>query len=147
MAVHGAVLRTRSVRAGNDGARLGNHRETGQTCHSVMKQTAKDRKEFAAYVRGDHPDVESFRRYVLAELRCAVQRARYVTKKIEAIGTALNTRVIGPELALAWMNENHLEDFVIPSEPPWQRLEELATVAVDRGGAVDAKESQTPTGD
>ena len=106
----------------------------------------KERQEFAACVRGDHPDVESFRRYVLAELRCAVQRARYVTSKIEAIGTALNTRVIGPEDALAWMNEDHLEDFVIPSEPPWQRLEELATVAVDRGGAVDAKESQTPTG-
>jgi hypothetical protein len=111
-----------------------------------MKQTAKDRKEFAAYVRGDHPDVKSYQRYVLAQLRCARLRARLLMNEIDAIGVALASGAIDAEAALDDLAGVQALDFLIQSEPPWQRPEDLATVAADSQGVVDAQESQTPTG-
>jgi hypothetical protein len=48
---------------------------------------------------GDHFD------YLLAELRCAVLRARLVQADLEAIGIALKVGLISPEQAL-----EHLDD-------------------------------------
>ena len=76
--------------------------------------------EFAAMVNGTHPDTKKFREYVLAELRCARQRAQLLVMEIETIGIALRGQVIEPEVAMEWLGEANALDFLIPSEPEWK---------------------------
>lgn len=74
-------------------------------------------------VRGEDSDSQSYRRFVVAELRCARQRARLLMKEIEAIGIALSSGLIEPGLALEWLAEANGLDFLQPPEPPWERPE------------------------
>lgn len=86
----------------------------------MPKSNSDAARDFAAMVRGDHPDAEQYRRYVLAELRCAVIRARCLQHEITTIGVALDTGVIDPDTAIAWLAAANALDFLVPSEPPWQ---------------------------
>jgi hypothetical protein len=63
------------------------------------------RREFAAEVRGTSADAVSFRKYVLAEMRCALMRARLYANEIERIGIALKGGIVGPESAMVMMAE------------------------------------------
>lgn len=78
------------------------------------------RSEFVALVKGTHPDQVKFREYVLAELRCARQRAKLLVLEIETIGIALNGNVVDPEIALDWLAEANALDFLMPTEPEWK---------------------------
>ena len=78
----------------------------------------KDRRDFAAYVRGDHPDVQSFKRYTLAELRAAYRRAQFYAADIERIGEMLKLDLIDSEMALELLAETDALYLVQPSEPP-----------------------------
>lgn len=70
-----------------------------------LDRLERERKEFASCVRGDHPDEQSFRRYVLAELRCARLRALLSANEIAAIVLALEIGAIDGETAMERMAE------------------------------------------
>ncbi len=63
---------------------------------------------------GRQPDNGPFCDYVLAELRCAVMRARLVALDIEAAGVALRGGMIDPETALAWLRDAGALEYVAP---------------------------------
>jgi hypothetical protein len=50
------------------------------------------------------PVVPDFKNYLLAEMRCAVQRARLMQNDLEAIGTALRGDIITPDQAIESLN-------------------------------------------
>jgi hypothetical protein len=73
---------------------------------------AKERREFAAMVRGDHADDKAFREYVLAQLRCAHFRARLYVKEIAMIGIALRGGVVDAETAVQMLRDANALDFL-----------------------------------
>jgi hypothetical protein len=85
--------------------------------------------EFAAMVDGTHPDVQKYREYVLAELRCARRRAQLLVVEIETIGVALRGDFIDPDGAIEWLRDANALDFLQPAEPEWTRDEPKADVA------------------
>jgi len=82
----------------------------------------KDSREFAAYVRGDHPHQVSYKRYVLGQLRAARSRARLAMVEIDSIGVALKSGAIDPDQALADLAAIGSLPFMQPSEPPFEQL-------------------------
>jgi hypothetical protein len=78
------------------------------------------KREFAMMVDGTHPETKKFREYVLAELRCARQRAQLLVLEIETIGIALRGFVIEPEMAMEWLSEANALDFLMLTEPEWK---------------------------
>ena len=48
---------------------------------------------------------DSRRAYVLAELRTAALRSRLQTAELDMVGTALRGGLLGPEDAIAWLDE------------------------------------------
>jgi hypothetical protein len=54
------------------------------------------------------------REYLVAELRCAVARARLAVLDIEAIGLALKNNIVSPEQALALLTDADVLGFVGP---------------------------------
>ena len=85
--------------------------------------TAEERRDFTKLVNGTHADVQKFREYVLAELRCARKRAQLLICEIETIGIALSAGMVDSETALALMHEANALDFIMPAEPEWTREE------------------------
>ena len=62
---------------------------------------------------GDRREPEHGRReYVLAELRCALLRAKLAALEIEAIATALRFGLVEPEQAVHWFWESHARQFL-----------------------------------
>ena len=57
-------------------------------------------KEFAAYVRGDHPDEKGYRRYVRGQLRIADVRARMYLLAIREIREDFRDGVIDTDTAI-----------------------------------------------
>jgi hypothetical protein len=104
-----------------------------------MKQhpppSKKDREDFAAYVRGDHPDQVAYYRYVLGQLRAARIRAQLLVVEITTIGVALKDGWIGPDEALEELAKAAALDFLQPLEPPYEREPD------------DARTHETPTPD
>jgi hypothetical protein len=60
------------------------------------------------------PKTSEFREYVLAELRCAVLRARLAALDIECAGIALRSEMIDAETALAWLRDAGALGYVAP---------------------------------
>jgi hypothetical protein len=54
------------------------------------------------------------REYLVAELRCALARARLAALDIEAVGTALANNIVSPEQAVALLAEADVLGFVGP---------------------------------
>jgi hypothetical protein len=104
----------------------------------------KARRDFAAYVRGDHPDVKSFKRYTLLELRAAYRRAQVYAIEIQTIGEMLQQDLIDSEMALELLNETDALCLVQPSEPPLEEkgdersTEAASTVARGADGGTEA---------
>ena len=86
----------------------------------MTRRAGEEAKEFSDAVRGTSADEQQYRRYVLAELRCARVRALMLVKEIEAIGVALRHNVIFPEMALIWLADANALDFLLPMEPAWE---------------------------
>jgi len=86
--------------------------------------------EFAAMMKGVHPDEVQYRAYVLAELRCARTRALLLIKEIETIGVALRGGMIDGDVALTWLADANALDFLLPTEPVWQRPDDTATTPI-----------------
>ncbi len=59
----------------------------------------------------------AFREYVLAELRCAIMRARLAALDIETAGIALRAGMIEPDVALEWLRDAGALDYVAPLQP------------------------------
>jgi hypothetical protein len=72
----------------------------------------KDREEFASLVRGD-----SYKRYVLGQLRAARARARLMINAIDDIGVALKDGAIDADQALVDLGNVGALPFMQPSEP------------------------------
>lgn len=84
---------------------------------TTYKVTKREQKEFAAMVRGDHPLEQSFKRYVLAQIRDARRRVSMMVGEIDMVGLALKADFIGPEKAVEWMARISALDFILPAEP------------------------------
>lgn len=67
-----------------------------------------------AHARSE-PDGLAFRKYVLAELRCAIMRTRLAALDIETAGIALRCGIIAPETALEWLADAGALDYVMPA--------------------------------
>jgi hypothetical protein len=78
----------------------------------TIKITKREAREFAAMVRGDHPDQKAYREYVLAELRCAQRRSRLLVNEIEVIGLAFRAGMIDDTVALTWLAEANALEFL-----------------------------------
>lgn len=85
-----------------------------------------EREDFAARVRGDHPEQQSYMSYVLGQLRCARTRAKLLVSEIDNIGHALKSGAIDADRALADLYSIGGLEFMQPSEPPYERPEEPA---------------------
>lgn len=86
-----------------------------------MVSKTKHDNDFAAYVRGEHPDVQSYHRYVLGQVRAARMRAKLLITEITTIGVALRDGWIGPDEALEELARAQALDFLQPAEPEWIR--------------------------
>lgn len=71
----------------------------------MIKTTKTEMRDFAAMVRGDHPDELAWRDFVLRELRLGIMRIELVKNEIKAIGIALKAGIIDPNLALNWLRD------------------------------------------
>lgn len=60
------------------------------------------------------PEPKGFREYVLAELRCAVLRARLAALDLECAGVALQNGMIDAETAFAWLRDAGALEYVTP---------------------------------
>jgi hypothetical protein len=54
-------------------------------------------------------------------MRAARFRALMMANEIEMIGVALSRNVIDVEAAQSWMDETYTLEFLMPSEPPFER--------------------------
>jgi hypothetical protein len=77
-------------------------------------QKLKSDPDFAARVRGDHPDELAYREYILAELRCAHIRTKLLITEIETIGLALRVGLIDAEMAMLWLRDVNGLEFLHP---------------------------------
>jgi len=80
--------------------------------------TAKDRREFAAFVRDD-----SYRRYCLAQLKTARTRMQLMICEIDSIRQALLDRAIEPDRALGDLAQIGALWFLQPGEPPFEETD------------------------
>lgn len=90
--------------------------------------TGNKKNDFAAYVRGEHPDVQSYHRYVLGQVRAAHLRAKLLITEIKTIGVALRDGWIGPDEALEELASAQALGFLLSEEPPWTRPDEPTTL-------------------
>jgi len=74
------------------------------------------RREFSAVMRGTSADDVAFRKYVLAEIRCALVRAKLYANEIERIGIALKGGIVDPESAVAMMADAGTLGFLMRNE-------------------------------
>ena len=71
-------------------------------------------------------DAETYRQYVLAELRLAHKRASLLVKEIEHIGKLLNSNVIDCDTACAWLADAKALEFLRPIVPDNSETSECA---------------------
>jgi hypothetical protein len=76
--------------------------------------------------RARHDDwalnAESYRQYVLAELRLAHMRAKLLLVEIDHIGRALGANMIDCDTAMAWLADAKALEFLRPIEPDTMRI-------------------------
>jgi hypothetical protein len=97
----------------------------------VVRFTKRERREWAAMVRGDHPEQQSYNRYVLGQLRIARAKARMLMQEIDVIGVALKSGAIDADAALRALWEARALDFLQPSEPPWGSSDDVPTTPIE----------------
>lgn len=85
-----------------------------------MTASRRDREDLAARVRGDHPDTQSFNRYVRWQLRMADIRAQMYLVEIRTIREMLRDGAIDGEMALEELARADALEFLIANEPPWE---------------------------
>lgn len=91
-----------------------------------MSNTATDSRSTCVCRPGAMCNLECIREwrvdYLLAELRCAVLRARLWQADIEAVGMALKAGLIHPEQALELLAECDCLQLISPPVPAQERL-------------------------
>lgn len=77
-----------------------------------MRVTKREAREFAAMVRGDHPDEKAWCEFVLNQLRIALKRIDLAKNEIETIGKALKAGLLDPGAAMQWLADGEGMRFV-----------------------------------
>jgi hypothetical protein len=88
---------------------------TPQTMAEAIKmRERKEREDFAARVRGEHPDDKALKAYYRGELRLAYRRIMLHAKAVQEADAMIQAGV-DPELALSSIGD--ALDYVIPTAP------------------------------